>query len=216
MPSPEAILEHLVAVANEAWPLAVLWHLVIMGWLLALVAGWRPRRRTAAMLLALPLASVSVLAFAFGNPFNGVVFGLVAALTAGFGSRLDNAPIRFEPAPEWTVFAGAALVAFGLFYPHFLETDAALAYLVAAPTGLVPCPTLALVIGSLLLTDGLSRPLESTLALAGLLYGVLGVFVLGVTLDIPLLLGSLALVAQAALHPPVVRNPPAQAGLHTA
>lgn len=204
MPAPTTILSYLAEASNALWPLAVAWHAVLLAGLVLLVGGWRPTRRTAGLLLTAPLLSVSAVAWDFGNPFNGLVFLGLAVATGILALRLDRTPIRFEGRPAWTVFAGTFLVAFGLVYPHFVQVGSPLAWLVAAPTGLIPCPTLSVVLGVLLLTRGLSRPIEVILGLAGLFYGVIGVIVLGVTLDLGLLLGSLALLAQAVLHPPRV------------
>jgi hypothetical protein len=71
-------------------------------------------------------------------------------------------------------------------------------YLYAAPTGVVPCPSLSLVVGFALLSGGLgSRAWSLALAIAGLFYGLFGVARLGVRLDIVLVGGSAALLALA-------------------
>ena len=90
------------------------------------------------------------------------------------------------------------LIGFGLVYPHFLPGEPWFAYLFAAPFGLLPCPTLALVTGVTLLVRGLDlRPWCWLLAAAGFLYGLLGVLRLGVYLDLPLLAGAVALLVRA-------------------
>jgi hypothetical protein len=95
----------------------------------------------------------------------------------------------------WTAASGAALVAFAWVYPHFLDGPA-IVYLVAAPLGVIPCPTLIAITGLALLGDGLgSRAWSLVLAGAGLFYGVIGVLWLGVTIDVVLVAGSLLLVA---------------------
>ncbi|HEU5255113.1 MAG TPA: hypothetical protein VFU28_03935, partial [Vicinamibacterales bacterium] len=71
--------------------------------------------------------------------------------------------------------------------------------LYASPFGILPCPTLAVVIGVTLM----GRPLmavrwHAIVIVAGLLYGAIGVFRLGVVLDWGLLLASLALAAALA------------------
>lgn len=45
----------------------------------------------------------------------------------------------------------AALVVFGWTYPHFVSTHSWIEYAYAAPLGLIPCPTLSVVIGFTLL-----------------------------------------------------------------
>ena len=83
-----------------------------------------------------------------------------------------------------------------MVYPHFLEQFSPAVYLVAAPTGLIPCPTLWLVIGFTLLAGGLgSRAWSLVLAVAGAFYACSECARFGVTLDIALAAGALCLVA---------------------
>jgi hypothetical protein len=92
------------------------------------------------------------------------------------------------------------MVIFGLVYPHFLENGSPVRYLVAAPTGLVPCPTLSLVIGLALIFSGFhSQATMLILVVAGLFYGIFGAFRLGVTLDLFLLFGTVSLLFQYLL-----------------
>jgi len=94
------------------------------------------------------------------------------------------------------------MAAFGLVYPHFTHTASAIGYLYAAPTGLVPCPTLSLAIGVALIADGLgSRAFALLLAAAGLFYGIFGVVRLGVTLDLGLIAGAAVLLARRLTVP---------------
>jgi len=192
MPTPGQIHEGLAAIANQWSGVAVLWHVAIAGLLAAVLFDRWPTRRSFALLLALPLASVSAFAWLAHNPFNGVLFATGACALAVIGARLPPDAPRRAPAP-W-VMLGFAMIAFGWVYPHFLETGAWLRYLYAAPTGLVPCPTLSVVVGFALLAGGLdSRVASLTLAALGLFYGLFGVFGLGVYLDAALIVGAAAL-----------------------
>jgi predicted lysophospholipase L1 biosynthesis ABC-type transport system permease subunit len=104
-------------------------------------------------------------------------------------SRLSKE--RVSVASSSVFLLGAFLVAFGWAYPHFLTTDHWTTYLYAAPFGLLPCPTLSAVIGLTLMLGMLrSKAWSVTVAAAGLIYGAMGVFGLGVTLDYGLLIGS--------------------------
>jgi hypothetical protein len=95
--------------------------------------------------------------------------------------------------PEARSCAGSAW-----FYPHFLSGPA-WQYLYAAPLGLLPCPTLAYLLGASLLTNSFgSKTWAILLGSLGLLYGVIGVFVLRVALDWFLVAGGAVLVARAA------------------
>jgi hypothetical protein len=89
------------------------------------------------------------------------------------------------------VAPGVAFVVFGGTYPHFLLADSWSTYVYASPFGILPCPTLSIVIGSTLIFSNLgSASWNAALALTGLLYGVIGVFRLGLVLDSGLLLAS--------------------------
>ncbi len=194
MPDPTQILSGLRAIANSSRDLAIGWHIV--GWLVAarIALGWRPQRRGVAIILALPLLSVAALAWKHGNPFNGIVLSAAAVVLVGLGSTLPKTPT--DRAVPWARALGGAIMIYGLVYPHFLDARSSLEYLYAAPTGLVPCPTISFVIGVALALDGLgSRPWSLVLAGFGLFYAVFGMFRLGVVLDVGLLVGAIALAA---------------------
>jgi hypothetical protein len=198
MPAPELILDGLSKIANQWWLLAVAWHAYFAVLLGGLLLGVRPSQRVAGILLALPLLSVSLLAWTAANPFNGTLLAVAGVTLIALAFRLPAAPIRI--APPWVVVAGALMFVFGWVYPHFLDTFPPVAYLYAAPTGLVPCPTLSIVIGLALITGGLdSRLWTSILAATGLFYGLFGALRLGVTIDIVLLLGALLVLVIAFL-----------------
>jgi len=101
------------------------------------------------------------------------------------------------PAPLWSFAFGVIMIAFAWVYPHFVPGSSWLKYLYAAPTGLIPCPTLSLVVGFALLTRGFSsRAWTLTLVIIGLFYGLFGALRLGVRIDFLLLIGTLLLAVQ--------------------
>ncbi|MBL8621673.1 MAG: hypothetical protein JNK64_10225 [Myxococcales bacterium] len=208
MPSATEILAGLTTIAHRGLAAAIAWHVVLAVVLVALARGWRPGQRVAAALLAAPLVSVAAFALAFANPFNGAVFALGAVGLTGLALRGDPRPVARGAA--WAWWGGVAMIAFGWCYPHFLD-DRPLAYLYAAPMGLVPCPTLSAVIGLALLAGApASRPWSLALAGLGLFYGLVGVVRLGVALDLGLVAGATAL-AVAALRPHGVATAPGHA-----
>jgi hypothetical protein len=146
-------------------------------------------------LLAAPLVSVAALAFAYGNPFNGLVFAATAAALLLFSITAEVA--RVAAGPAWAALLGGAMIAYAWSYPHFLHTGSPYVYLFAAPVGLVPCPSLALAIGFALLGGGVERRAAGVLAVLGLTYGIIGVARLGVLLDLGLLVGAVALAVLA-------------------
>jgi len=195
MPLPETILSGLAAIANDWRWLAIVWHLWLAMLVGLLVGGWRPPVRTACWLLIAPLISVAMLAWLSGNPFNGTIFVGLAAALGRESLRISGVPVRLA-SPAW-IARGAMLVAFGALYPHFLHADSPAAYVVASPFSLLPCPTLSVVIGSTLVCANLdSRRWSALLLMAGTLYGAIGVFRLGVSLDWGLFVGVTLLVAR--------------------
>jgi hypothetical protein len=193
MPSPIEILDGLSAIANQATGIAVAWHIVIALAVIGLTSGWRPSQRTARLLTGMPFVSVSALAFAFDNPFNGWMFAATLLAVIGLAMHRDPRPVSRGSALARRI--GVGMITFGWLYPHFLEGQA-VRYMYASPVGLLPCPTLAVAIGFALLGNGLgSRVWSLTLASVGLFYGLFGVFRLGVLLDAGLVGGAIALAA---------------------
>jgi hypothetical protein len=195
MPSPDTIVNGLTTIANDWRGLAIGWHiwLFALGGLLA--RGWRPSVRAAARLLVAPVISVGVLAWLSANPFNGIAFLGLAAVLARASFCLPEQPV-LPASPAW-VARGAAVVAVGAIYPHFLRTDSPAVYVVASPVGLLPCPTLLVVLGSTLVFSNLpSRRWSTPLLLAGAAYGAIGVFRFGVALDWALFIATTLLGAR--------------------
>jgi hypothetical protein len=193
MPAPDEILSGLYEIANNWQMLAIFWHVYFAVLALFLISGIRPEKRLVGFLLCLPLLSVSALALASGNPFNGIFFILCAAALLFISFRLPREKIRIAPA--WVTMTGAIMFAFGWVYPHFLESASFYPYLYSAPAGLVPCPTLSIVIGLSIIVGSLGvRAWSIVLGLSGAFYGVFGAVHLGVSLDWILLLGVLAVI----------------------
>lgn len=202
MPDAAEILAGLTRVATTFWYVAVGWHVVV-----ALVASallsrrWRPDARWVAAACALPLASVAILAGLTGNPFNAIVIGATALALGVTGARAPEGSLSSTRRPVFV--AGVLTLAFAWVYPHFLEGQPTWLYIVAAPMGLVPCPSLALVLGVGLCAGGFSSRAWSVIAGAvGIFYGLFGALRLGVWLDLPL-------VAAAVLTLLTARRPTA-------
>jgi hypothetical protein len=195
MPTAEEILSGLRSIANTWTTVAVFWHVyfaVLVGFLLS---GTLPSRRVIGLLLGPPLLSVSVLAWLSGNPFNGSLFALIGGMVIVIGARLPREKVRL--AQPQILITGVIFFGLGWLYPYFLETDSLLTYAYSAPIGLIPCPTLLIVTGLCLVLNGLnSRALTLVLGLAGLLYGAIGSFKLGVTIDALLMFGAVSLLLQ--------------------
>jgi hypothetical protein len=198
MPEKTQILNSLQSIANQYSFVAIIWHVVILIFFILLFFRVVATQRTTGILISLPLISVAVFAWMSGNPFNGSVFTLFAVLVLIFGFRVPVIPLETSRLPFLII--GILMIIFGLVYPHFLENGSPVRYLFAAPTGLIPCPTLSLVIGLALIFSGFnSQAMMLTLVVAGLFYGIFGAFRLGVMLDLFLLFGTGSLLFQYVL-----------------
>ncbi len=197
MPTAGQILNGIQEITNNWKHVSLFWH-VYFGILILIIAiGIRPSRRIAGLLLSFPLFSVSIFAWLTPNPVNGVIFAIVGIIFLLLAMRLPSDRVKI--APTWFLIPCALLFAFGWFYPHFLETGSYLPYLYAAPVGTVPCPTMIIVIGFLMMLDGLgSRKLGIILGSVGLVYGVMGVAYLDIVLDWALILGAALIIIQSS------------------
>ena len=197
MPSANDMVTQLQSIANEWRAVATMWHLLMIVPLTSLAVGWRPSARLVLAMLAMPMLGVGAVAGVTGNAFNSRVFTVLGlTLVAMAFTRADD---RVRPGTRRAMSIGVALVAFGAAYPHFVDVRSWIAYLYAAPVGILPCPTLAVVIGVLLMLDGCDSPAASwTLALTGLFYAAVGMLWLGVMIDAVLFAGALALAVHAA------------------
>ena len=187
------IISGLETIANKYKVLATVWHLLFYGLLISLLAKWQPSNSLFGILLCLPLLSVALLAWINGNPFNGTMFSVLSLLLVIFAIRLS--PQVVSTSQLIFMIIGICMIAYGLVYPHFLETDSIMKYFYASPAGLVPCPTLSVLIGILLVFNGLGSPsIQMLLVIFGLFYGLFGAIKLKVYLDIGLITGSIILL----------------------
>jgi len=209
MPSREAILDMLAALANEWRWLAIAWHVAFVTAGVVAISRMQVSRSAAALFVSLPIISVSLLAWNAGNPFNGLVFMLVGVLTAGLSTTFGSRDTSVDSAFRYRA-VGGMLVVFGLSYPHFLVADSWLTYLYAAPYGLIPCPTIAVTVGlSLIYGSFGSRAWAAVVSGTALIYGVIGVLFLNVWIDGFLLVGAVMLLGDVLSgHPGRVRNFP--------
>jgi hypothetical protein len=186
MPTPEEILTSTAYLANKYMAIAVMWHVVIVLLLTAYISQKQMSSRIYYGLPGLLFLSVALLAFSVLNFFNALVyFGLSVLLLR---KSITTGDSRFELNKSITLTISAyAIILSGLVYPHFLDSDI-FAYIVASPTGVIPCPTLLLVSGtSLLFVRPDDKSIFYILIPVNVVYGLIGIFVLGVYLDIILL-----------------------------
>ena len=195
MATPHEILAGMTEIANHGLAFAVAWHVVIGAALIATAQGWRPSPRMCGALLIVPFVSVAMFGWAIGDLLNGALFSVAAGVLATIAWRSSRAEM---PRARWATALGAVMVLIAWLYPHFLHTGSQLAYLVASPMGLIPAPSLALVMGfSLLGFCPAGRGWSLAVAGFSVFYAAFGAVQLGMTLDLALLLGALGLAVRA-------------------
>lgn len=210
VPSSDEILQLTRTAANDQYALAIAWHLVILLAAITLLRRRRLSSRYAEALLVVPALSVFMVSAAYYSWFNTLSFGLLAVMLTLFASDIEG-PWRLR-GPRWMLILGTALVAFGFCYPHF-TAGAWYRSVYAAPIGLVPCPTLAVLAGFTLLTGAHgSRAIPAVLAVWTAFYAGYGIFKLGVVLDVGLLAGMIGLTVLAVKN----RRPSSHTVAHAA
>jgi hypothetical protein len=194
--SVEAILAAASAISNEWRGVATAWHAIYAVMVVAMVYRAIPAAAVASGLAGSAI-SVAVLAWWSGNPFNATVFVVAGIIMLWLAIRMRSTAIVL--GSRSAIVAGILLVAFGAVYPHFLAATSWTAYLYQAPLGLMPCPTLSAIAGVTLLMDGFgSKAWSRLVALLATFYGVIGVLVLGVAIDLVLIAAAVMLWAGPA------------------
>ncbi len=194
----EDIIAGLQSIVNNYTTVAILWHGLFYVLIAALVTKWDPSNRIMGIIMALPILSVAILALISGNPFNGTVFSIATILLIYFGFKATIQVISYSQIAF--IIAGIFMIVFGLIYPHFIKPDSIFKYLYESPVGLIPCPTLSIIIGFLLIYNGFgSNSITLTFIILGLFYGIFGVLKLAVYLDLFLLFGTFTLLIKYIL-----------------
>lgn len=198
MPKTEEILNGLQKIVSDYPTIAIIWHVIFFALIAALISRCLPTNRLFGLLICIPIISVAILAFLSGNPFNGILFLILTVLIIIFGIRASGQPVQTSQIVFMVI--GILMIIFGLVYPHFVITDSVLKYLYESPVGLIPCPTLSILIGFLLVYNGFgSHSLTLTFIIFGLFYGLFGVLKLAVYLDIFLVFGTITLLVKYVL-----------------
>jgi hypothetical protein len=117
MPNASEILEGLANIAESQRALAVLWHVYVGLFVAFALFGYRVHDRLVGALLIPPLASVSVLAWIHGNPFNGTAFAALSIILIALLWKSRTSAV--ERAHRAWLLLGFSLVAFGWTYPHY-------------------------------------------------------------------------------------------------
>lgn len=183
-----AMLQYLEMVANQDMTLNLVMHLIVLTALLALflVKNASARRMVFEASIWVLLVSVTIRGIGYGNPFHAVTFGLLGIVA--FVHLILNQD-EVKPGDNRLQTAVSFLfILCGLWYPEFVNKEGA-AMLLFSPVGVIPSPTLLAVLGlNTLVYRGSGRLQYGFTILMGLVYGIIGTFILKVHLDIMLLI----------------------------
>jgi hypothetical protein len=193
MPPTEEILRSLKFISENYITVSIVWHLLVyFSFLLLFFQRRKPTKRTSGFLMTLPIFSVAVISALSANFFNAIVFFIIGLLIFIFCFRLSrNSGFN---SPWFIKLAGIIFILSACLYPHFSE-NLSLIFL-TAPIGVIPCPTLLLVIGVTLIVGPLSQKWTIVLICAALFYGLFGMIRLKVNIDVVLLLTLIPLFWQ--------------------
>lgn len=152
------------------------------------------------LVLSSMLMSVSVFASLQDNLFNAAVFAFLVIMSLYAMLKSNTEKIAGDRSRPDII--GLLLIIFGLVYPEFLKTNSLIEYSYTSPTGLIPCPTLSVLTGFSLMYKGFRSQLWSvTIGIAGMFYGLMGVFYLGMYIDWVLVGGAIYLLLHTFFFP---------------
>jgi len=195
----EKINAYLSMIANQNTLVNLGMHLLVAAAVLSLllVSGDRLRGRIIDGVICLLLFSVAANALVYGNPFHLIVFSLLALLSIVDLAAGKNR-YRFELKKPGNIVA-LIFIGLGFWYPEFTRVTP-LQQIFLSPLGIVPCPTLLVVFGLLKLADAQVRShLSRRLVFPLLVFGLVGVWFLGVYLDVALIFAAASLLYRAVI-----------------
>ena len=183
----QVIVKYLEMVANSNLWVNFLMHLVVFITITVIFTAKSNQFKRLVFQAALTVLflSVTVNAIIHGNPFHIVTFAILAVTAL---AQLCLGKKNIDITRSKTTLAIAFFFIFiGIWYPDFIQKNL-LILLFVSPVGVIPCPTLLTTLGLMTLgASSLSKTQYIIIAIMGLIYGIIGVFVLKVYLDITLL-----------------------------
>ncbi len=188
MPDAQEILRILQGIVDQGKGGSPLIRLVVLTVAALFIIRRRVSNAALAGMLALLLVAAGTFAVVFEDYQSLVVFVVLFPLGLIWGREALTIPA--DTRPSAARIAGASVVALiALFYPHFVEGT--LGVLLFGPLGMLPCPTLIFACAAIILS-GRTFTLVSVITtwVVSLVFGAVGVFFLGVTVDWALLVAA--------------------------
>lgn len=186
--SPEKILNYLIMVSNQNLWLNALIHLMVLTAMLVLIFGKNTKNKKWVVdgVICLLFISIVSVAIVYGNPFHLLTMGLLAIFAV---IELWQGKNEFiTPKINLHTLIAFVSIIIGFCYPEFVKANP-IGLLLVSPAGIVPCPTLLIVLGLLTLAYPKVNKIQYLMTvLIGTFYGVTGVFQLKVFLDMAIII----------------------------
>ena len=188
--SSEQILAGLKITVETYSGLRVVHHILLPVVLLFFVFFKEKASRLVSLYILLAFLTVFLISLApIRNVFYLIVFGFLTIL-AVFEFLNPKNDYSMKDTPKINVIIALVAGFLGFWYPHFVEGSFKALY--ASPYGIIPCPTLLVILSFFLVFyPNSNRFFHWVLILVGLFFGFFGFFILKVRIDLALLALSL-------------------------
>ena len=194
MRTPEQITGLLTEVSAEVKNFSAFAHVSFLAVIIIGLIFKGARRHLFSFFMAFISLSAAVIAIKYGILPNIFIFAMFFILIVNAYIR-KQLNFSFSPMRPLNVLFGISAMFFGFWYLHWVEVPVWLNALVYSPLGVVNCPTMLMVAGFLCLNENpRSIKLEAAVALTTLFFGFFGVFRLGATVDIVMIICALFLI----------------------
>lgn len=182
--NPESVINYLAMVSNQNIYLNLVMHVITFLSIpsIFLLKNIRVQKAVFNGLVVILTLTVTVNALINGNPFHLVTFAILLII-ALIELVMGRNQVVISPSSNVTTFVAFIFLFIGVWYPEFVHTSS-LAMLFVSPMGIVPCPTLIVILSLFTLnSSGISKLQYIATIIMGAVYAVIGVFIFKVYLD---------------------------------
>ena len=182
--NPESILNYLAMVSNQNISLNLIMHVITFLAIpsIFLLKNIRMQKAVFNGLVFILTLTVTVNALINGNAFHLVTFAILLIIALRELVMGKN-QVVISATNNVTTFVAFICLFIGVWYPEFVHTSP-LGMLFVSPMGIVPCPTLIVILSLFTLnSSGISKLQYIATIIIGAVYAVIGVFILKVYLD---------------------------------
>lgn len=207
----ENILNYLINISNANLLLNLLNHFIIyfaliLFFVLRFIGKIKAARIVRNVSVILLILSIIGNALYYGNPFHLITFSVILIFFIIFQKKALKENENFATNKQndikdiAIIIISAIFIFLGVFYPEFVEISIP-QYLLFAPVGIVPCPTLLVILGFFNLTLTKSdKKTEIAFIILTCVYAIIGTFIFKVYLDITLILLVIFSIINLFMH----------------